>query len=74
MNANGRVVVANLDLPSEIDGPHRNLTMDIQMMALLRGRERTITEWLELFRRSGLKLIGSVQTDVGFTMVDGASD
>ena len=73
MNARGRVVIANQDLPSPIDGPHRNLTMDIQMMALLSGRERSESDWSELFRRSGLKLIGSVQTDVAFTVVDGIS-
>jgi O-methyltransferase domain len=67
----GRVVIANQDLPSIIDGPHPNLTMDIQMMTLLRGRERTIDEWLDLFRRSGLKLGCTFQTSVGFTIVEG---
>ncbi len=69
MNANGRVVISNQDLPSPIEGPHPNLTMDIQMMTLLSGRERSETEWAELFRRSGLKLIGSVPTIVGFTLI-----
>lgn len=68
---NGRVVIANHDLPSVIDGPHPNLTMDIQMMTLLRGRERTIAEWLELFRRAGLRPGGTFQTSVGFTIVEG---
>jgi hypothetical protein len=71
MNAHGRVVIANQDLPSPIDGPHPNLTMDIQMMSLLSGRERSEADWSELFRRSGLKLAGSVQTGVAFTVVDG---
>jgi len=74
MNADGRVVIANQDLPSPIDGPHPNLTMDIQMMALLSGRERSKSDWSELFRRSGLRLISSVQTDVAFTVVDGIED
>ena len=74
MIADGRVVIANLDLPATIDGPHPNLTMDIQMMTLLSGRERSEPEWSELFRRSGLKLLGSVQTNVGFTVVDGVSN
>ena len=71
VNSNGRVVIANHDLPSSIDGPNPNLTMDIQMMTLLRGRERTIAEWLELFRRAGLGLGGTFQTSVGFTLVEG---
>lgn len=71
MNAHGRIVIANRDLPSPDDGPHPNLTMDIQMMALLSGRERSEADWSELFRRSGLQLVGSIQSDVGFTVVDG---
>src|SRR5262245_56339060 len=67
----GRVVIANHDLPSTIEGPHPNLTMDIQMMALLRGRERTIAEWLDLFQRSALKLGRTFQTSVGFMIVEG---
>jgi orsellinic acid C2-O-methyltransferase len=67
----GRVVIANHDLPSIVDGPHPNLTMDIQMMTLLRGRERTIAEWSELFRRSGLKLGRTFPTGVGFVIVEG---
>ncbi len=71
VNANGHVVIANLDLPPTIDGPHQNLTMDIMMMTQLNGRERTQSEWSELFRRSGLKLIDTYQTDVLFTLIDG---
>jgi|SRR5215470_14314520 len=67
----GRVVIANHDLPSIIDGPHPNLTMDIQMMTLLRGRERTIVDWSELFRRSGLEPGRTFQTSVGFVIVEG---
>ena len=70
MVSEGRVVIANQDVPSRIDGPHPNMTMDIQMMALFGGRERSERDWFELFRRSGLKLVGSVQTFVGFTIVD----
>jgi hypothetical protein len=45
--------------------------MDIQMMTLLRGRERTITEWLELFPRAGLELGRTFPTSVGFMIVEG---
>ena len=71
VNPQGRVVIANHDLPSIIDGPHPNLTMDIQMMTLLRGRERTTAEWSDLFRRSGLELGRTFQTSVGFIIVEG---
>ena len=71
MNADGCVLIANQDLPATIDGPHPNLTMDIQMMTLLGGRERSVSEWSELFRRSGLKLGDTIDTGVGFTLIEG---
>jgi C-methyltransferase len=74
MSGDGRVVIANQDLPSPVAGPHPNLTMDIQMMALLGGRERSAAEWSELFRRSGLRLSATSPTDVGFTLIEGKPD
>jgi hypothetical protein len=70
MAPSGRVVIANQDLPSAVSGPHPNLTMDIQMMTLLGGRERTITQWSALFHRCGLRLGDVCPTDVGFTVVE----
>jgi C-methyltransferase len=74
MDADGRLVISNQDLPSPIDGPHPNLTMDILMMAMLSGRERSEPEWSELFHRSGLKFVSSIQTDVGFTLIEGMAN
>jgi len=68
----GRVVIANRDLPSSISGPHPNLTMDIQMMALLGGRERTAAEWSALFERAGLRLSDTFPTGVEFTVIAAA--
>jgi hypothetical protein len=70
MDANGRVVIANQDLPSPIDGPHPNLTLDMNMMAVLNGRERSQNDWSELLRRSGLDLSDAYQTDSLFTLID----
>src|SRR5262249_17900422 len=70
----GRIVIANQDLPSAIDGPHPNLTMDIQMMMLLGGRERTVAQWSALFRQCGLRLGDVFPTDVGFTVVEAAPE
>jgi len=67
----GSVLIANQDLPASIDGPHPNLTMDIQMMTLLHGRERSVHDWSDLFQQSGLELGDTIQTDVGFTLVEG---
>lgn len=74
VRADGVVLIANQDLPASIDGPHPNLTMDIQMMTLLGGRERSVSEWSELFRQSGLKLGATIETSVGFTLIEGKPD
>lgn len=66
----GRIVIVNQDLPSPIDGPHPNLTMDIQMMTLLKGRERSVAEWSEIFGRAGLRPGETFETGVGFTLID----
>ncbi|MEJ2122736.1 MAG: methyltransferase [Alphaproteobacteria bacterium] len=71
MRDGGCVVIANQDLPPSIDAPHPNLTMDIQMMTLLHGRERSVHDWSTLFQQSGLKLGGAIETDIGFTVVEG---
>ena len=67
------VIIANQDLPSPIAGPHPNLTMDIQMMVLLTGQERSVNQWEGLLRRAGLKVNGSKETRIGFTMIDAVS-
>jgi hypothetical protein len=74
LSAEGRVVIANQDLPASIDGPHPNLTMDIQMMTLLGGRERSVAEWSGLFRSCGLKLGDTIDTGVGFALIEGMPD
>ena len=68
MLAGGCVVIANQDLPSRIDGPHPNLTMDLHMMTLLGGREPSAAEW-SMLRQAGLAPGDAVQTDVGFTLI-----
>lgn len=53
MLPDGCVVIGNQDLASPIDGPHPNLTMDLHMMTLLGGRERSAGEWSALLRQAG---------------------
>jgi hypothetical protein len=73
-SASSRLVIANQDLPGTIDAPHPNLTMDIQMMALLGGRERSASDWSDLFRQSGWKFSNQIETSAGFTLVEGKPD
>jgi cyclopropane fatty-acyl-phospholipid synthase-like methyltransferase len=74
MKTGGRVLIANQDLPSPVDGPHPNLTMDIQMMVLLTGRERSVDQWGALFRQAGLRIGETTGTRVAFTLVDGVAE
>jgi C-methyltransferase len=71
VRADGCLLIANQDLPLSLDAPHPNLTMDIQMMTLLGGRERSEPEWSELFRRSGWRIGKRIDTDVAFILVEG---
>ena len=66
-------VADHLGVDPVATGPHPNLTMDIQMMVLLTGRERVISQWEELFRHAGLIMRSSTETGLGFTLVDGVS-
>lgn len=67
----GVVLVADRILPFSGDGPHPNLTMDLQMMVLLSGRERTAESWSEIFGHAGLELVGVHDTSVDFSIVEG---
>lgn len=69
MLPDGCVVIANQDLPSPIDGPHPNLTMDLHMMTLLGGRERPAGEWSALLRQAGLAPGAVIETEVGYTLI-----
>lgn len=74
MNEGGYIVIANQDLPSSTASPHPNLTMDIQMMVLLTGRERSTQQWEGLLHRAGLKMSNSRKTRVGFTLIEGVQE
>jgi len=61
MRPGGRVLVMESVIP-ESDQPHPGKFMDINMLAMTGGRERTEAEFAELFRRGGLKLSRVVHT------------
>lgn len=74
ISAGGRVLVAERLLPSSADGPHPNLTMDIQMMVLLSGHERSDADWRKIFRRAKLRVLGFHDPAADFTAVQGSRD
>jgi SAM-dependent methyltransferase len=57
----GKVLVLESVIPDS-DQPHPGKLMDINMLAMTGGRERTEAEFAELFRRAGLKLSRVVHT------------
>lgn len=58
----GRVVVAELPLPEEGNAEPVGVMLDLNMLLMLGGRERTPTEYRALFERAGLRLERVVPT------------
>jgi len=66
----GRVLVIDAVVPPG-DEPHFSKSMDLLMMVLLDGKERTEADFRELFRRAGLKLNRIVPTASLMCVVEG---
>jgi len=54
------LLVVELIVPED-DAPHPSKLIDLQMLVLLGGRERTRTDWAELLRRGGFELAGVIE-------------
>jgi C-methyltransferase len=54
----------------ESDNPHPNKTMDIVMMVLLGGRQRTLAEWQKSIEPSGFVFQNSYKTESIFTLME----
>jgi hypothetical protein len=67
---NGRVLVVDAVVPPG-NQPHMSKTMDILMMVLLDGRERTESEFGDLFARASLRLARIVPTPATLSIVEG---
>lgn len=61
LEAGGRVLVMEL-LVDEVGTPGLQPLMDLNMMALSTGRERSVDEFKDLFERAGLTLTGTVSS------------
>lgn len=51
----GRVAIVDLVMPDDA-GPHAGYPTDLTMMGVMGGRERSVTEYSELFRATGFRL------------------
>jgi hypothetical protein len=61
MRPNARVLVLEAPLPSD-DSPGPGRWLDLQVMLLCGGRERTVEEYAGLFEKAGLRLARTVAT------------
>jgi C-methyltransferase len=61
MKPNARVLVLEAPLPSD-DSPGPGRWLDLQVMVLCGGRERTIEEYAALFAKADLKLARTLPT------------
>ncbi|QRN04193.1 methyltransferase [Legionella sp. MW5194] len=68
MPAEAMLFIAEQVLPDN-DLPHPNKTMDIVMMALLGGRQRTLGEWQKRIEPSGFHYVDHYKTDSIFSLM-----
>jgi hypothetical protein len=69
MPDHGKLLVVELTLP-EGDAPAFGKWMDLHMLVLLNGRERTVGQYTELFHAAGLKLARTIPTRTGQSIVE----
>lgn len=65
-----RVLVIEAIVPAS-PGPHWSKTLDIHMLTLLGGRQRTRREYEDLFRRAGLLLEREIDTGADISILEG---
>jgi hypothetical protein len=70
MNGKGRILIADPVIASENCREWGKL-LDIQMMVVLQGKERTRQEFSQLFKKAGLKLVRVVPTRSALSIVEG---
>lgn len=69
MNGNSKVIVAEQMIP-DTDAPHPNKTMDMVMMMLLDGRQRTIPGWKTIAEQAGFTVSNTIETNSLFTCIE----
>jgi ubiquinone/menaquinone biosynthesis C-methylase UbiE len=73
MRPNARVLVLEAPLPSD-DSPGPGRWLDLQVMMLCGGRERTVEEYARLFEQAGLRLARTIPTEhPAMTVVEAAA-
>ncbi|WP_454782651.1 methyltransferase [Legionella sp. WA2022007384] len=69
MSPNATLFIIEQVMPDD-DKPHPNKTMDIVMMVLLGGRQRTLSEWQQSIEPAGFIFKNSYPTNSLFTLME----
>jgi hypothetical protein len=72
MNPNGRILVADAVIPPGLR-PDWGKLLDIQMMVVVPGKERTKGEFAALFARAGLRLTRIIPTKCPLSLIEGVA-
>lgn len=70
MAPDGRVLVAELPLPDEGEASPMGAMLDLNMLVMLGGRERTAAEYSALFEKAGLRLLRVVPTSSPIALIE----
>jgi cyclopropane fatty-acyl-phospholipid synthase-like methyltransferase len=72
MSPGGKILIVERFIAAD-NRPHEAKTIDLLMMALLGGRERTNAEWEQLLRSADLRLVQRIRTESEFTIAEAAA-
>ncbi len=70
MASDGRVVVAELPLPDQGEATPMGVMLDLNMLVMLGGRERTAAEYAALFEQAGLRLERVIPTTAPIALIE----
>ncbi|MFO0941197.1 MAG: methyltransferase [Pirellulales bacterium] len=68
--ATGKLLVVDMVVPED-HGPHPSKLLDLEMMVVASGKERTESEFAELFRSAGFKLTRIIPTQSPVCVIEG---
>jgi hypothetical protein len=70
MNTGGRLLVMEMVIPDKLNGPHSGKLVDLWLMLLVGGKERTRAQYSDLLDKAGFKLERVVQTPSAISIVE----
>jgi hypothetical protein len=69
MKANGKLILVDCVVP-ETDEPHFSKFIDLNMLVMTGGKERTQKEFAQLLTDAGFKLVRVIHTDLPTSIVE----